>query len=342
LYGTVRSPGPLYSTLPSAEVLGAEEPELATRMQRWFEVGGETGASYGQEIWTRGQPPYDPALAFRERKTEGVPEFFLSGAAESVLGADVNARSAGATAMRPKTGYALLDTFFYEGRRYGLSTTLKLIPTDRLRPIRGSEFHGFNIGADVEFPFAMVRRAGATFSDGQAAPFRAALPLSGKQRFINGVLHYETREKQWISDRDASRIEPAKKLPRWGKQGSRWIDVSIAKQTLVLYQGETPVFATLISSGEAGLAASESSTATKRGIFRIHTKHLSTTMSSSEVGEEFELHDVPHVQYFDVGGYALHAAYWHDRFGTPKSHGCINLSPEDARRIFEWTEPALP
>jgi hypothetical protein len=64
-------------------------------------------------------------------------------------------------------------------------------------------------------------------------------------------------------------------------------------------------------------------------------------MSSSEVGEEFELNDIPFVQYFE-GGYALHAAYWHDDFGVPKSHGCINLSPDDARRLFFWTEPRIP
>ena len=50
---------------------------------------------------------------------------------------------------------------------------------------------------------------------------------------------------------------------------------------------------------------------------------------------------MPYVQYFQ-DGYALHAAYWHDVFGMPKSHGCINLSPEDARRIFFWTEPKVP
>jgi lipoprotein-anchoring transpeptidase ErfK/SrfK len=55
----------------------------------------------------------------------------------------------------------------------------------------------------------------------------------------------------------------------------------------------------------------------------------------------FELRDVPYVQYFE-GGYALHAAYWHDAFGTARSHGCINLSPIDARRVFLFTEPAVP
>lgn len=50
---------------------------------------------------------------------------------------------------------------------------------------------------------------------------------------------------------------------------------------------------------------------------------------------------MPYVQYFE-GGYAIHGAYWHDGFGRPKSHGCINLAPEDARRLFFWTDPQVP
>jgi lipoprotein-anchoring transpeptidase ErfK/SrfK len=56
---------------------------------------------------------------------------------------------------------------------------------------------------------------------------------------------------------------------------------------------------------------------------------------------KYVLRDVPYIQYF-ASGYALHAAYWHDVFGTPRSHGCINLSPVDAHRVFLWTEPAVP
>jgi lipoprotein-anchoring transpeptidase ErfK/SrfK len=55
----------------------------------------------------------------------------------------------------------------------------------------------------------------------------------------------------------------------------------------------------------------------------------------------FQLRDVPYIQYFE-SGYALHVAYWHDVFGTPRSHGCVNLSPVDAHRVFLWTEPAVP
>ncbi len=55
----------------------------------------------------------------------------------------------------------------------------------------------------------------------------------------------------------------------------------------------------------------------------------------------FELRDVPWIQYFEAG-YALHGAYWHDVFGIPRSHGCINLAPVDARLVFMWTDPPLP
>jgi hypothetical protein len=251
--------------------------------------------------------------------------------------------------MRPKVGYSFLQTFLFEGRRYGLSTDLGVLPTDRLRPIRGSEFRGVEIGKEVALPFAFVRRDDAKFvrlvrgklEDAGEARYRMVVPLTGKQQFFRGRLHYETKEGTYIADRDASRVDPARRMPAWGKNGERWLDVNVTKQTLVAYEGEKPVFATLISTGEAGLEDHEKSTATKRGIFRIHTKYVTATMSSDEVGEEFELRDVPYVQYFEEG-YALHGAYWHDRFGTPKSHGCINLSPEDARRLFFFTEPALP
>jgi len=117
--------------------------------------------------------------------------------------------------------------------------------------------------------------------------------------------------------------------------------VNVTKQVLVAYEGERAVYATLVSTGEHGLGDPEESRSTKRGIFRIHTKHVTATMDSDAAGEEFELRDVPYVQYFE-DGYALHGAYWHDMFGQPKSHGCINLAPEDARRLFFWTEPSVP
>ncbi len=352
IYGTVRRTGPIYVRLPTPEQLEQHEPGLDERMETWLAAEGEIGASYAQHVWLGGPgevPP--PALVWKERRSEGVPWFLEDGREIPRVRKKVRPEgvvSVGTTA--PRVGYSFLHTFLHAGRRYGVTTDLHVLPTDRLRPIQGSSAHGYAIGRDVKFPFAIVRMSDARFHqfprgrrvDAGVAPYWSAVQLTGKQRFHDRRLHYETVDGKWLSDRDASRLDPAKRMPAWGKNGEKWIDVNLTKQTLVLYEGTVPVYATLISSGEAGLGDPKHTTATKRGIFRIHTKHVSATMSSDEVGEEFELRDVPYVQYFDKEGYALHGAYWHDRFGVPKSHGCINLTPEDARRIFHWTEPQVP
>jgi len=345
IYGTVRKPGPVYGRVPSAAELAQAEPDLAERMSAWLAADGEVGARYAPQVWLGGTAPrLTAAQAWAEQSSESLPKYLEIAARSSTQAAVVER-------MKPKVGYSLLETFLSAGRRYGVTSDLTLVPVDRLRPIQGSSFHGLEIGKEIQLPFAFVRSPDAKyweydkrarkFREAGAAEYRAAVHLTGKQQFFRGRLHFEVDGGKWLSDQDASRIDPAKRMPAWGKNGEKWLDINVTKQTLVAYAGETPVFATLISSGEAGLDDPEHSTATKRGIFRIHTKHLSTTMASDEVGEEFELRDVPYVQYFEEG-YALHGAYWHDRFGVPKSHGCINLAPEDARRLFFFTEPAMP
>ncbi len=355
LYGTVRRPGPIYQRLPTAEQLAAAEPDIAERMERWLSTTGEEGASYAQHVWlgAPGVPP-DPRRAWELRSSDPLPELVRAGKNLPNPYRAARGDALVVDRMKPRAGYSFLQTFLFEGRRYGVTTDLRLMPTDRLRPIQGSDHHGVRIGpdGDIDFPFALIRRQDARYwvyergrdrlVDGGPAPYFTAVKLTGKKQVFRGKLHYQTADGRYVSDRDAAQVEPARRMPAWGKNGERWIDVNLTQQRLVLYEGTRPVFATLISSGEAGLEDAAHSTATKRGIFRIHTKHVSTTMDSSEVGEEFELRDVPYVQYFDQEGYALHGAYWHDRFGIPKSHGCINLTPEDARRVFYFTEPALP
>jgi hypothetical protein len=349
IYGTVRRPGPIYGRVPSEAELKQAEPDLAERMSTWLAAEGEVGASYAPQVWLGGaQPAVDAAQAWQTHASDPLPKFLGAGGTPPSA---VPGGPAVVDHMKPKVGYSLLETFLSAGRRYGVTTDLTLVPIDRLRPIQGSSFHGVEIGKAVSLPFAFVRSPDAKyweydkrrhkFREAEPAEYRAAVHLTGKQQFFHGRLHFEVEGGKWLSDQDASRIDPARRMPAWGKNGEKWLDVNVTKQTLVAYDGVTPVYATLISSGEAGLDDPAHSTATKRGIFRIHTKHLSTTMASDEVGEEFELRDVPYVQYFE-DGYALHGAYWHDRFGVPKSHGCINLAPEDARRLFFFTEPEVP
>jgi lipoprotein-anchoring transpeptidase ErfK/SrfK len=134
---------------------------------------------------------------------------------------------------------------------------------------------------------------------------------------------------------------PPEMPKRFDYRTTKWIDVSIWQQTLVLYEGEKPIYATLVSTGADGMGDPETTKSTIRGEFRIDYKHVTATMDADDPENRFELRDVPWVQYFERG-YALHTAYWHDDFGTPRSHGCINLAPVDARRLFFWTDPPLP
>jgi hypothetical protein len=354
MYGTVRRPGPIYARLPSREQAVAAERGLEERMQAWFKLDDHNGASFRPDMWLRwkvSDKVADPASLWESRANVDVPWYLENGRLPpgNLHGMIKSKEDVAVANMINHQGFAFIDTVVYQGRRYGVTPRLLALPVDRLRPIEGSRFHGYEIPKEIDFPFALVR---ARIAHAYAAEKgkvrkavqlkrRAAIKLTGSQSFFRGALHFETVDGYWLSDREVSRLDPARRMPKWGKNGERWIDINVTKQTLVAYDGTKPVFATLVSTGEAGLGDPEQSKATKRGIFRIDRKHVTETMDSDEVGEEFELRDIPYVQYFE-GGYALHAAYWHDDFGVPRSHGCINLSPEDARRLFFWTEPKLP
>ena len=126
----------------------------------------------------------------------------------------------------------------------------------------------------------------------------------------------------------------AVKPPKSIQPGERWIDVNLSEQTLVAYEGDRPVFATVVSTGRPGFE-------TPTGEFRIYSKHMTVTMDDTEAGAEaYSIEDVPWVQYFK-DSYALHAAFWHGKFGRVRSHGCIILSPKDAKRLFAWTGPEI-
>ena len=103
-----------------------------------------------------------------------------------------------------------------------------------------------------------------------------------------------------------------------------------------MYVGETPVYATLVSSGLEGFT-------TPTGLFTIRRKYVADTMANIGDGldDRYSIEDVPWTQYFE-GSVGLHGAFWHDRFGLVRSHGCVNLSPRDAHRVFDMLWPHVP
>ena len=349
MYGIATRGGPAYASLPSNEVLKINEPHLASHLRQWA-TDRVSGASYANEVWGKWKAePIPPALeAMHARTTDTeIPWFLRDGGRSPTLTTRSDGPRAGEFAR--KNGISFVDSVLWEGRRFNVAVDLRLMPADRFRPIKGSDFHGIRIPEDVKPPFAFVTSKKAKKlrdESGRLVPeddleWRSVLSMTGKRRIQRGRAYAELDGGSWVADDEIVRVELARKMPGWANDGEKWIDINVTRQVLVAYEGTKPVYATLVSTGEAGLDDPATTKATKRGIFRIHTKYLTATMDSRIVGEEFELRDVPYVQYF-TEGYALHAAYWHDVFGQPKSHGCINLAPEDARRLFFWTGPEVP
>jgi len=132
-----------------------------------------------------------------------------------------------------------------------------------------------------------------------------------------------------ISHKGAPLPNPAP-LPAPAPTNGRWIDVNLSQQRLTAYQGQTPVFSTLISGGIP-------SKPTVVGHFAIRTKLLSQTMS----GPGYWLPNVPYVMYF-YASYAIHGTYWHHNFGHPMSHGCINMRTTDAAWLYGWASIGTP
>ena len=92
------------------------------------------------------------------------------------------------------------------------------------------------------------------------------------------------------------------------------------------------VLATWVSTG----TAETWETTTPTGWWSVLVKRWSETMTGTVDGEAYSVPDVPYVLYFTNEGHALHGTYWHSNFGTPMSHGCINLPMDVAAWLYEW------
>jgi lipoprotein-anchoring transpeptidase ErfK/SrfK len=184
-------------------------------------------------------------------------------------------------------------------------------------------------------PNAKGKLGGAT-----PLPKWTALELSGEPDAQDGVSMQRTTSGFWVRTVDLMIATP--QPPSDLGEGEKWIDVDLGRQLLVAFEGTHPVYATRVSSGRRYPWDPTHDHPTPTGTFRIYEKHVSTTMDGDVASDgPYSIEDVPWVMYFQ-GSYALHGAFWHNLFGTTRSHGCVNLSPIDARELFFWSEPTLP
>jgi len=114
----------------------------------------------------------------------------------------------------------------------------------------------------------------------------------------------------------------------------KWIEIDLTKQRLYAHDKDIIVYEFPISSGKWG--------ATPTGNFRIWAKLKYTLMHGGSKNDNtyYYLPNVPYTQYF-YKGFGLHGTYWHNNFGEPMSHGCINMYTPDSETIFYWTSPSV-
>jgi hypothetical protein len=235
-------------------------------------------------------------------------------------------------------------------RRFVRMVRGQYIKLSQLQERHGSSFRGVELGKARTLPVAWVVRAAQPFwvkmrpdgslklvSDQNAQPIPRLTVLSWtKRERVGEDVFYRIEDGRYLKYwyvAVAEKIDPPKGI----KEDEPWVHVNISQQTLVVYRGKEPIFATLVSTGLEGHD-------TPVGSFTIREKYLADTMSDlgPDAGDNrYKIEDVPWTQYFSRS-VALHGAFWHEGYGLKRSHGCVNLSPLDARWVFEHTLPELP
>jgi lipoprotein-anchoring transpeptidase ErfK/SrfK len=302
---------------------------------------------------------------------------FLQGHAQApaILPWLVPNKTARAGYALPSTRLAFVAAFESEGRNFYLTSELMVVPADRFKVAHAQDFRGVELGdasenhaaahlpmiwarypTDKQPAFVYELRGETLTKTTTQLALQSHFEIAQQDVMVKGVRHHELTSlpsaleakddvRYVVRTTDVTRVNAVKAAPDGVAADEYWIDVDLGRQALVAYRGATPTYVTLVSSGSGGKGHF-----TPTGAFRIYQKHWTARMSADEKpaekeGEDAErsyrFDDVPWVQYL-YAGIALHAAFWHDSFGQPRSHGCINLSPYDARYLFKRTLPALP
>lgn len=319
------------SRRPSGDCLG-----------RWFLVGPSAWVC-GDHVRYSNQPPTPdrqvklPALPYRYHSVASHGTFGYSSL--SLVGEGVPDSQLG-----PGFIVAVVNEKVLGEERVAYTTNNLWIPLADLVPIRSSNFSGAR-GTGRELGKVAWMTGNGRFA--YAAPFKKRTRRLERLQQVNveetlrvqGVAWLRTDQGDWVRASDARRpgfVTP----PQDVQPDERWIDIDTQSQTLMAYEGTKPVFATLVSTGKG---AAGSATRTPLGEHRVWVKLASTDMTNLEdptASRHYAIEAVPWVQFFKAG-YGLHAAFWHESFGSPRSQGCVNLSPLDAAFLFEWTKPRL-
>jgi hypothetical protein len=287
-------------------------------------------------------PPTAPAAPGKD----GAEQYFFVQPSGASAYESLDSAQEGTEDRQLEGGWAVgvVDQRTTNGQRWDMTSKGLWIAARDLTAARPSTFHGELVReGHLDVAWVLSDRA-STWS----SPDAKKKPAGTRARFDRVTLRdsapgdmLQIDDGSWMQARDLARPLMAAPPGEIAGATERWIDVDTSTQTLVAYEGERPMFATLVSTGRG---APGTDGATPRGVHRIWVKLLASDMDNVEredIDQHYSMQDVPYVQFFD-GAVALHGTYWHRDFGHVRSHGCVNLAPDDARWLFAFTSPEVP
>lgn len=235
-------------------------------------------------------------------------------------------------------------------QRLGLMPSGLFVRAADLKAASPSDFEGMVVDKEHELPVGFVVKRGVNyFKMEKGRPqtdrdlnYHDRVELTGRFRTIDKLRYWATKDNRWIRHRDVTVIRRLHNYPDFATGQQKWIDVSIVTGTMVLYEGQNPVFATLVSVGRDRLGDPKTTASTEQGVFDVTEKQITDRGLDPKASS-------PHEEVYDVpwsltlsSGTRLHAAFWHDRFGIEHTDGALHVSPRDGARIFGWATPTLP
>jgi hypothetical protein len=258
--------------------------------------------------------------------------------------------------MPSKSGLAVVGSWEAndpEGitHRLAMMTNGRFVDADKLEQASVSSFVGTELNAEVQLPVGfVVKRGVSTWKlDGpleekqRELDVHTRLSLTGTFRTVDGLKYWELSDGAWVRHQDVTTARKREDAPPFVTETRRWVDISVVTGTAVAYEGMTPVYATLVSVGRDRLGGDmEEGKITERGEFEVIAKHT-TALNANVDGfaHRVAIYDTPWTLELS-SGQLMHGAYWHERFGVEHGPGNIQLSPTDARWLWNWAEPAVP
>jgi lipoprotein-anchoring transpeptidase ErfK/SrfK len=198
---------------------------------------------------------------------------------------------------------------------------------------------------EITVPFSLARPEPNTFFGGRRYYYqtthwvrRTAVNRTQKSLWYE-VYDFHERKSYYVPTHDMRLIpdEELAPLSPGVPEDQKRIHIDLGTQTVTAFEGENPVLISRCSSGAGN-------TKTPLGDFRTYHKGPSIHMTNEGDVEEgiYDLPGVPWCSFFTGSGVAIHGTYWHNDYGRPRSHGCVNLRSMDAKFIYRWTNPVVP